>query len=370
MKRIFLLLLFLNIAVILPKAQDKNINGSNWYIKPYANAAIIMQHREILANLIQGYPKIYELNIVKPTNGAKLWHLENNLPEIGLTFSVIDYANPGQLGYGIIAAPFAEIPLNKNISAKRLIMRLCWGPAFVTNPFNIKTNQKNYAIGSHLNAYVQFKWFWKIPINNKIELEPGFMFNHISNGRGQSPNLGLNVLGIGLGINFKAISKQEEKIILRDSSTAAKSKHEWCVWNAYGFNDGEIKGKKQLVSTLSFEYHYNKRNTHKFGGGFDWFYEENYIKDLKTEGIKTNHVIDKTRFGPKICYSYNIGRVSFPIEMGIYLRQLTAPDGLIFHRLGIRYYGKKGLMINFGMRSHWAVAYNFDYGIGYRHYIK
>ena len=61
-----------------------------------------------------------------------------------------------------------------------------------------------------------------------------------------------------------------------------------------------------------------------------------------------------------------MGRISFPIEMGVYLRQLTEPDGLFFHRLGVRYFGKNGLVLAFGMRSHFAVAYNFEFGVGYR----
>jgi hypothetical protein len=341
----------------------------NWYIKPYINAGVVVQHRSILHNLIRGYPITYELNIVKPTLGNKLWHHENNFPDIGLNLSLIDYANPQQLGYGIIAAPFAEIPLNANKKNSRLILRLCWGPAFMSKSFDIKENQKNGAIGSFVNAYVQFKWFWQIDVNDKVRLEPGFMFSHISNGRGQSPNLGLNVIGVGMGINFKTNSKTKE-VLMVDSNTANKNRHEIYVLNSYGINDGEVMGKKQLVSSLSVTYHYNKRNTHKFGLGLEVFHEENYIKDLRVAGLEDSPFIQQMRYGPKLAYSYNLGRVSFPLEMGVYVGQLIEPDGLFFHRLGVRYFGEKGLVLAFGMRSHWAVAYNFDFGIGYRFKLK
>lgn len=350
-------------------AQNGITSHPDWYIKPYVNFGVVVQHRSVLHNLIRGYPKTYELNIVKPVQGNKLWHHENNFPEIGINLSLIDYANPQQLGYGIITAPFAEIPLNQKKKATRLIMRLCWGPAFMTKSFDIKENQKNGAIGSVVNAYVQFKWFWQIDVNNRIRLEPGFMFSHISNGRGQSPNLGLNVLGVGMAINFKTLNKTKE-VLKVDSNTANKHKHEIYALTAYGINDGEVLGKKQMVTTLSITYHYNKRNTHKFGAGLDVFYEENYVKDLRVAGLEESPFIQKMRYGPKLAYSYNMGRISFPVEMGMYVGQLIEPDGLFFHRLGVRYFGEKGLVVAFGMRSHWAVAYNFDFGIGYRWKLK
>lgn len=364
------ILIFYLIYSVFSIAQNGITSDPNWYIKPYFNFGVIMQHREVLGNLIKGYPKTYELNIVKPTLGSFLWQCENNKPDVGINLSLIDYANPQQLGYAIIAAPFVEVPLNEKEKLSRLYLRLCWGPAFVTKPFDLETNQKNGAIGSVVNAYVQFKWFWHIPVNKSIRLEPGFMFSHISNGRAQSPNLGLNTFGAGIAVNFNLTNKVAAPSNKLDSNTCNKSRNEIFVMNSYGFNDGEIKGRKQLVTTLSIQYQYNKRNTHKFGIGWDINYEENYVKDLKVEGVKTNGLIDEIRYGPKLCYSYNIGRISFPLEMGVYVRQLIEPDGLFFHRMGVRYYGKKGLMLAFGMRSHWAVAYNFDYGIGYRWYLK
>lgn len=318
-----------------------------------------------MGNLVEGYTKTYEVNVGKPTLGDRLWHLENNKPDIGVNFSVIDYGNPKELGYALIVAPFVEIPLNKKEKTSRMIMRLCWGPAIVTKHFDLESNQKDEAIGSTLNAHIHFKWFWQIPINKNMRFEPGFMFSHVSNGRYQTPNLGLNVFSVGAALHFKLTDKHKEVTHI-DSSTRAKSRHELAILNSYGANVGEIEGVKYLTSCLSFLYNYNKRNTHKFGVGFDVFYEQNYVKDLENAGVDVNSAFDKLRYGPKLSYSYNIGRISLPVEMGVYLRQLSNPDGWIYHKLGIRYYGDKGLILSFGLRSHWAVAYCFDYGIGYR----
>ncbi|MGE0567515.1 MAG: acyloxyacyl hydrolase [Bacteroidia bacterium] len=350
-------------------SQNGLTSHPDWFIKPYVYSGIVIQHRSALSNLIKGYPRSYELSIGKPTLGNKLWHLENNKPDIGVNLTLMDYANPSQLGYGIVVAPFADIPLKEKATKARFHMRLSWGLAYMTKHFDVKTNQKNGAIGSKFNSYVQFKWYWHLPISPSVRLEPGFMFSHVSNARAKSPNLGLNIIGVGLGVHFtkKGNPVNVEKV---DSNTRVRSRHEFVVINGYGINDAEVYGRKYLTSSLAMSYHFNKRNTHKFGIGFDVYYEENYVKDLDVEGITERTLIDELRYGPKLAYSYNLGRVSFPVEFGVYLRQLANPDGMFFHRIGVRYYAANNLIASVGLRTHWAVAYCFEFGIGYRFNLK
>ena len=71
-----------------------------------------------------------------------------------------------------------------------------------------------------------------------------------------------------------------------------------------------------------------------------------------------------------LCYSYNLGRVSFPFETGYYFYQKSKPDGDIVSRIGIKYYSRSGIVASIGLRTHFAVAYNFEYGIGYRLFLK
>ena len=61
--------------------------------------------------------------------------------------------------------------------------------------------------------------------------------------------------------------------------------------------------------------------------------------------------------------------MSFPFEVGYYIFQRSATDGLLVNRLGVRYYMANGLVAHFGLRTHIAVAYNFEFGLGYRLYL-
>ncbi|MBI2723034.1 MAG: acyloxyacyl hydrolase [Bacteroidetes bacterium] len=350
---------------------QNGITGNpEWLIKPAINQGFILEHRSTLGHLVKGYPTIYEVDIGKPTLGNKLWHLENNKPDIGLSFTVIDFKNPQQLGYSIALAPFADIPLNRNESRKtRLIMRVSWGVAYLNKAFDIHTNPKNIAIGSKVNSFVQFKWFWHIPINKNLRFEPGFAFSHASNARAKVPNLGLNVISLNAGLNYIIPRSKKTVVDKIDSSTKVKSKNELMAYASFGYNQREVATPYLFNLQMAFAYHRNVRNTHKFGIGTDVYVDQNYLIDYQQELQKPATGLDNFRTSLKFCYSYNIGRISFPAEIGYYIVQKVKPDGPVIFRLGVRYYGKHGFVAAIGLRTHFAVAYDFEYGIGYRFFL-
>ncbi len=352
-------------------AQNGITGNPDWQIKPTINQGFILIHRTSIGHLVKGFPSIYEVNISKPTLGNKLWHLENNKPDIGVSLQCLDFKNPSQLGYALTAAPYIEIPLNAKEKTSRVIMRLCWGATYITKRFDINENRKNIAIGSHINSFVQFKWFWHLQLTKNIRFEPGIAFTHASNGKSRNPNLGLNVVSLNAGLNVLIPSKKPKPEILKiDSSARTRSKNEIFAFAAMGFNQREIATEDLKVIVTSITYQRNVRNTHKFSAGIDLFYDEIYKHDYETALQQQPQGFDQMRVSARLGYSYNIGRISLPIEMGYYVFQKTKPDGIIVSRIGVRYYSRCGLVGHFGLRTHFAIAYNFEYGLGYRFFIK
>ncbi|MDP1801821.1 MAG: acyloxyacyl hydrolase [Bacteroidota bacterium] len=352
-------------------AQNGITGNPDWQIKPAFNQGFVLIHRTSIGHLVKGYPSIYEINVSKPTLGNKLWHLENNKPDIGLSFQCLDFKNPQQLGYALTLAPYVELPLNVKEKRSRVIMRLCWGATYITKRFDVHGNRKNVAIGSHVNAFVQFKWYWHFQLTKNLRFEPGFAFSHASNGKAKNPNLGLNVVSLNAGLNFLIPSKKTKPEITNiDSSTKVRSKNELFAFAAIGFNQREIATDGLKTYVVSATYQRNVRNTHKFSAGIDLFYDENFLHDYEVDFQKKPEGMDQFRISARLGYSYNIGRISLPLEMGYYVFQKTKPDGIIMSRIGVRYYSACGLVGHFGLRTHFAVAYCFEYGLGYRFFIK
>jgi hypothetical protein len=248
-------------------------------------------------------------------------------------------------------------------------MRICWGATYINKKFDINTNQKNIAIGSQVNSFVQFKWYWHLQLTKNLRFEPGITFSHASNGKAKNPNLGLNVVSLNAGLNIALPYKQSKHYSQIDSLTRVKSKNELLTYFAVGFNQRDINSPILQTYVFGLAYQRNVRNTHKFAAGVDIFYDQNYFTDYENVFLKQPEGIYKTRMSAKLGYSYNIGRVSLPIELGYYFFQATNPDAIIVSRLAVRYYSKCGLVGHVGLRTHFAVAYNFEYGLGYRLFL-
>lgn len=366
--KIFFLLFCFSYSILF--SQTDSLNKPKWFIKPVINPGFVLVHHSSISHLVKGYPTIYEVDVVKPTYGNKIWQRENNNPDIGISFQCLDFKNPSQLGYALIVAPFVEIPLNKIQKKSRVIMRICWGATYVTKHFDINTNQKNIAIGSNVNSFVQFKWFWHLQLTKNLRFEPGLTFSHASNGKAKNPNLGLNVVSLNVGLNIVIPNKKNNTNYFKiDSSTKVKSKNELLTYAAIGFNQREINSPELQTYVLGFAYQRNIRNTHKFAGGIDIFYDQNYFTDYENVFLKQPQGVNQVRMSAKLGYSYNIGRISLPIELGYYFFNTANADGPIVSRLAVRYYSKCGLVGHVGLRTHFAVAYNFEYGLGYRLFL-
>ena len=348
-------------------------NPCDYYIRTSGNYGYIMQHRNNVGHLIKGHIYGGEIDFIRPTKGDKLWHYENNFPERGLAFSYYNLGNPKQLGHMFALAPFYDIPLNKRKSASRLYMRLSLGVSYTTKKFDPLENHKNNLISVGFNPFVNFKWFYQFDINERMRIETGLNFAHASNGKYKTPNLGINMLTFNGGFTYKIRSKKEcAPVVCSDSSSCRPSKHELYALAAVGFNEVEPPGgPKFLAQTYILGYYYNVRNTHKFGTGLDAYYlgavvEQLYREDSVIYSNKLNYV----QLGTKFSYCYNVGRTSFPVEFGYYLRTPYLGDGMFFHRIGVRHYLKNNIILNFSLKTHWAVATFFEFGAGYRIPLK
>ncbi len=96
------------------------------------------------------------------------------------------------------------------------------GVGFISNPYDVVNNPRNRAIGTHANAFGQLYLGGSQKIYEGIYLDLNLRFSHFSNGAWKSPNLGINMPSVSLGISQKI---QENPIITR--------KHLSAVWSPF-----------------------------------------------------------------------------------------------------------------------------------------
>lgn len=362
--------LFFLLTVVTLAARAQQGDADDFYVRGAYNFGFILQHRNNMGQLVHGFINGFELNYIKPTTGTHRWHYENNFPERGIGFTFFNLDNPKELGNVYAVYGFYEIPLKELHTPFRVHMRLAPGLAFTPIYFDPITNHKNNVISSPISAYINFKWFFEWNINTKLRWEGGLNFSHVSNGRSTVPNLGVNMVTLNSGFVYKFLSKEKHEILSIDSSARRVARNEILLWAAIGENQVDVLGKKYFAQNYSATFYHNLRNTHKFGLGLEACYNPANLYMLKTDQVPMSSNLENIQGGIKLAYSYNAGRLSFPVEMGYYVYTKFTDDGAFFHRIGMRYYLKNNFVVIATLKTHWAVANYFEFGAGYRIPVK
>jgi hypothetical protein len=350
-------------------SQQADVNDT--YLRAAFNYGVIVQQHNNIGQLVKGNIWGLEFNYVKPTSGNKSWHERTHYPERGVGFSYFNLDNPKQLGDLYALYFFYDIPLRKKATLFRLYLRTCEGLALTPVHFDPITNHQNNVISSPINAYVNLKFYYRWNIGKHFRWEAGVNFSHASNGRFEQPNLGINMLTFNTSIVYKILPKEKTPITKVDSSTDNKSKNEILAWSGFGLNEvGMPLGKKYFAQSYSVSYYRNLSNTSRLGLGLDVSYNAASYHDLKQDSsVHISSKFQNIQLGVKIAYAYNIGRFSLPVEMGYYVYSMDK-SGMIFHRIGMRYYFDNNMVAVITLKTQWAIANYFEFGFGYRFPFK
>lgn len=320
----------------------------------------ILPHRPLVNEVIEGHSFIYELSFYKNTTGEKQWQQTFNYPKIGISAMLINLGNEKELGdaYGVF--PYIQFPLSsKKI---RWELRFGYGLGFIEKPFNRETNFKNIVIGSKYNALINFNSVWTTKLSEELGLSGGISIVHFSNGSFARPNLGLNVFSLNVGV---AYNFGKDKEILAQAIEPREKKWEKLIVFNTGIKEiPPVEGPKYMVYTTSFNLKKPFSDKSSYGFSADLFYNTSLEQLIADEENKSTSNSDNVRAGLAVFYSLDVGKISYMVQMGGYLRTAYKGDGFVYHRITTRYYLKKHVFFNLGLTSHWAVADFIETGLG------
>ncbi len=356
----FLLLLFSCSEI---HAQENNYNGT--WLSVNTHYGFVTAHNENMLYLIHGHAPGAEVNIFKTTSGKKQWQRAYNNPEIGISAFYIYLSNPSQLGFGMSVNPYVNFPL---IKKKRFALKFkaAVSVGYLSKKFDRINNFKNGAVGSHLNGFVNLRLNAHYNLTDNYRLEYGLGLFHFSNGAFKVPNLGINIPTVNLGLAYQ-LSDNKPTIISSDTSISHSSKSKFeIVCYAGGFK-AEVHppiGNKYAAFTVSTSIDFVKTQKHRFILGAELGYNGGNIKRLD-DNVVVNKKSELLQGGVKLGYALRVGSLELPLEFGYYIHTLVKRNGDYFHRIGLRYYCSNNLVVNFTLKTHWAVADYLECGIGY-----
>lgn len=343
---------------------EKNNFFSTIYLEGKVHLGFIIPHHNEIRALTDGFFPVWEVSIVKQTDGRKPYQYYRHYPQVRLTYLYSDFGGSKQLGVMNAVLPNINLPL---VLREKFICSfgMGLGLAHLSKKFDRINNYQNLAIGSNYNAAVRFELSMQFKLALQLQFNTGFSMLHISNGTIKAPNYGLNYPAIFAGFDWKVSGRKinlmkpenlnikRRKINVRVMASVA-SKQIINVWD---------KDFRILATSLTISGYYN--NTNKILIGFDGIYDETTKYLYEQEEKPTDYWVDITKFGVNIGHEWTFSKISIFMNLGYYLHNNNENNTTFYNKLGINYNFLKFAFVGLNLQTHWAKADFLSVGMGF-----
>lgn len=325
----------------------------------------ISPHNVLVNEIIKGHAQITELSFYQQTDGEKQWQRYFNYPKLGISAVYINSGNPISLGniYGVF--PYVDFPLNHWKITWNL--KFGYGLGYIEKPFDRKTNYKNLAIGSHLNALIFMNSHWNVPVTEKITGSVGISLTHFSNGSLKRPNLGINIFSVNAGVSYYFGNQMVRQQTDEPTDEKREKKLSHSILGTVGVKEVDpIGGNKYMVYNTSYNLLKVVSNKSSIGVGVDLSYNTSLEPLVLRIQKEDRGKLSNFNAGISGIYSMDLGKISLMFQTGGYVYRVYKQDNVVYTKIGTRYRFTDKLFFNLSLKTHFFVADFIEYGIGYR----
>jgi hypothetical protein len=360
----YLLQIFLIFGLLLGFTSKGLLAGenTNLLVEARGSYSILMAHRPNL----EGYPNthfgMYEISVGKKVSGSEAWHSLYHFPNIGASIFYSDigknkYTGSAMAGFAYIQFPYMRFK-NSNFNFK-----LALGPGWIEKKFDRVNNYKNVVTGTHLNAAIQLTQSYEWRITNHQNLSIGLCLTHFSNGAFKLPNLGINLVGIQLAYQLKF--NEKEAVVIDRSSFEKRFKYT-IAYSAGLKQVYPVLGKQYFLSNFSAFAMYNYHEKGSAGFVIDIFKDASVLHQMKFDTDSSNNNKTNVQLALGAVYEVEIGKFTIPLMAGFYTFNNYKDLPFMYLKFALNYYLTKNINVSFSLKSHFAKADFFSYGLGYR----
>lgn len=349
--------------------------GSNLMVEVKAGYGFLIPHRLEMEIFNAHFPS-FELNISRKTDGQNRWEFMYGYPIVGVAYWYSNLGTSPYLGDAHAIYPYINFPITPN-KPTRLYFRTGLGIGYLTKHFHRVDNYKNIAIGSSLNAAVSLSIELRSKLIDRLYLTGSVSFTHFSNGSMKTPNYGINIPAVNLGVVYKLSKENPYK---KSKLMPELYPYEFDGKKFFQVQFGAGLGYKNMEAEIGGSYGVFAMYTNvlkqvsfksRLGIGFDVSYDGTDKKMIETYGeeeLESFWPVIKT--GGTIAWELMMSKVSLVLNIGGYFSGAYEREGAIYEKLAIRYYFNQSLYASICLRANYARADYITFGAGYNLNIK
>ncbi len=366
-----LLIFVLSILFWSPAAaQLKNKTKPGFGIEVNTMTGRIIRHSANFTSPIPKFSAALDANFVWKTYGKKEWQQRRNFPVIGMGVTYTDYGNNQVYGRCMGVYPNLQINIIKRKNFE-WTLRLGDGLGYVTRRHRYPVDTINCAISTRINDFAIVMTDLRFHVDDHWQLQVGANFTHISNGDYYQPNLGVNMAGMHVGVQYYPVTYKPMPII-RD---LPKLNNRWLAEMRYSisFKEARAKGNPVLPSYVVAGYasrRWQGKNKMFFGADYAW--HGDVYAFLKYNGIHEHNQRDYAWDGAVFAGNeFLVGRVGIITQLGVYYHQTYLKFDDLYQKYGVHLYlirketgTVKELFLSALLLTHEITAQFSEFGVG------
>jgi len=356
MRQIIFIFLFASVSNGL--AQNKWAAGAMYY------PGFLYAHTDD-ARPLEAHIHAIEISFAKTNNTDKVWNKYYKNAQIGYNFVYMDLGNQNLSGKVYALGTNFQFRIAGK-SKNYLSARFGTGIAYITKKFDVYSNRKNMALGSHVNGNIQVALIYQTQLSSNTTLKTGVGITHYSNGSIKVPNLGINMPSLFLG--FQTAFGNSTQIHTDTSKFYYTTKKRQEVLLNYGFK--QLNTAKPITfHIISAGYRYiipfNAIRRWHIGTDLVWDPTHPYAHDTQNQNPRVG-IDNSTELTCLIGHRYDIGRFSMLTDIGFYILNPYKTKMFTYQRVGFRYEINNDFFLNASLKIHFGTADYFEWGIGYK----
>lgn len=315
--------------------------------------------------LVQKHAFMGEVFYQRAFSGAKPWHHHYRDPAWGVGLMATDAGSPELLRTVLRAVPYFDLPLLDSPSVQ-VHARFGWGIGWVTDPYDLRENHRQNAIGSRLNAAALIALEARKRFGPHM-LGAGIALDHLSNASLQVPNLGINMVTFSFSYRYVLDDRSRPPLRTlpheRGTTIGNERRYEeflagWARQQVDGF-----EGDDHTVLSFTAGAIWRTGIKSGFGAGVDLF-NKGSLRRLAPE-LADEDRLALIQAGVHASYRLYFGDLVFVVDQGFYLRTPFDEKTLLYQRLGLRQVFLRNFFANITLKTHFGSADHFELGIGY-----
>jgi hypothetical protein len=333
----------------------------------------IIKHSVNFTSPIPPLSTALDVNFIWQTYGRKEWQQRRNFPLIGVGITYTDYGNNLVFGRCVGIYPNFQIPL---IRGKNLewTFRIGNGLGYVTRKYQTKApvDTVNRAVSTNLNDFAILMTDVRYHMNDHWNLQVGANLTHISNACYYQPNLGINMVGLHLGVQYFPVTSRPKPIVRKLPTLSNRILFE--ARASISYKEARAAGNPILPSYIYAGF-LSKRwlSKNKMFIGADYAWHGDVYAFLKNYGVyiernQRDYAWDGAFFAGN---EFLIGRLGLVGQVGVYYHQTFLKFDAFYEKIGGNFYiirqehgPVKEVFVSALLLTHEIIAQFAEFGIG------